>query len=96
MVVYYHICFFNYSDSGDSIADSYCQLDSIDLRECECMQILSCVYPQLVRHWRAAGSVRQTVHFLMEASAAAIAVQDNMQVALFANSRHLLQMAFSN
>ena len=52
----------------------------IDRRNCECVTILANVYPQLVRNWRAAGDVERTVHFLIQAGAAAIATNDNMQV----------------
>ena len=53
---------------------------SFDMRECECMQVLLHVYPQLVRHWKAAGNIEKVVHFLMEASAAAIAIEESLQV----------------
>lgn len=44
------------------------------------MNVLVKVYPKLVHHWRASGNIERTLHFLMEASAAAIAILDNMKV----------------
>ena len=65
---------------GEDGEDGDEMLQNLDIRECTCMQILLSVYPQLVRHWKAAGNVEKTVHFLMEASAAAIAIDENLQV----------------
>ena len=53
---------------------------TLDVRECECMQVLLTVYPQLVRHWKAAGNIEKVVHFLIESSAAAVAVEESLQV----------------
>ncbi|XP_077990637.1 adenylate cyclase type 10-like [Glandiceps talaboti] len=50
----------------------------IDLRDCECPQVLASVYPQLVRHWRAANNTDRTVHFLTEAGGAAVATHNTM------------------
>ena len=66
-------------DDDDDVDDDQ-DLEIVDLRECECIKVLMSVYPQLVRHWRAAGSISKTVHYLMEASAAAISTHDNMKV----------------
>ena len=51
-----------------------------DRRECTCARVLLEVYPQLVRHWKAAGNLEKTVHFLIESAAAAIALDENLQV----------------
>ena len=32
------------------------ELDDVDLSKCQCAEILSSVFPQLVLHWRAAGN----------------------------------------
>ena len=56
---------------------------TVDKRECTCARILLEVYPQLVRHWKAAGNLEKTVHFLIESAAAAIALDENLQVRNF-------------
>ncbi|XP_038075913.1 adenylate cyclase type 10-like [Patiria miniata] len=53
--------------------------EQMDLRECRCTDVLNSVYPQLVRHWRAACHTVKTVHFLSEAGSAAVATGNNMQ-----------------
>ena len=32
------------------------ELEDVDLSKCQCAEILSSVFPQLVNHWRAAGN----------------------------------------
>ncbi|CAH1791954.1 unnamed protein product [Owenia fusiformis] len=58
-------------------------IPDVDFRSCECVNILASVYPQLVRHWRSAGNVGKTVHFLLEAAAAATATHNTMQTLSF-------------
>ncbi|XP_014673338.1 PREDICTED: adenylate cyclase type 10-like [Priapulus caudatus] len=53
--------------------DSAFETEDVDLRNCQCNEVLAYVYPQLVRHWRAAGRSGKTVHALTEAGAAGIA-----------------------
>ncbi|XP_074661549.1 adenylate cyclase type 10-like [Tubulanus polymorphus] len=63
-------------------------LADIDLRACECDKVLASVYPQLVRHWRSAGNVGRTVHFMSEAGAAAIATFNNLQAKSYVEEAH--------
>ena len=55
----------------------------IDLRECDCTTVLSKLYPQMVHHWRAAGNIGKTLHYLMEAAGACIAAFNDMRVGLY-------------
>ncbi|XP_071834307.1 adenylate cyclase type 10-like isoform X1 [Apostichopus japonicus] len=57
--------------------------DELDFRECRCLEVLNTVFPQLVRHWRAAANTAKTIHFLVEAGGAAIAMGNNMQAMTF-------------
>ena len=59
---------------------SICSNDTgIDMRDCRCDEVLYYVYPQLVRHWRAAGSIERTLKYLMESAGAALATFNNME-----------------
>ncbi|XP_033119981.1 adenylate cyclase type 10-like [Anneissia japonica] len=60
-------------------------LEVIDMRECECPLILNTVYPQLVRHWRAAANTEKTIHFLAEAGSAAVSTDNNLQALSYLN-----------
>ncbi|XP_077862654.1 adenylate cyclase type 10-like [Saccoglossus kowalevskii] len=62
---------------GDVISEELMYRE-IDLRDCECPQVLASVYPQLVRHWKAASNTARTIHFLTEAGGAAVATHNNM------------------
>ena len=61
--------------------ESICASDliDIDLQDCHCDEVLASVYPQLVCHWRAAGNMRKTLHYLIEAGSAAVATFNNME-----------------
>ena len=61
-------------------SQSTLDFERMDLRECHCTDVLNLVYPQLVRHWRAACHTVKAVHFLSEAGSAALATGNNMQV----------------
>ena len=37
------------------------------------------MYPQLVRHWRAAGDIHKTLEYLIEAGSAAVSTFNNME-----------------
>ena len=56
------------------------EVEDLDIRDCHCSTILMSTYPQLVRHWRAVTDVEKTFYFLMEAAAAAIVTDENLQV----------------
>lgn len=67
-------------------ADGLVIESSLDLRECSCLQILNSVFPQLVRHWKAAGSTARTILFLAEAGGAAVATGNNISVRRYLNN----------
>ena len=52
---------------------------NIEMEECHCDEVLAKVYPQLVRHWRAAGDMRNTTIYLIEEASAAVATNNNME-----------------
>ncbi|XP_071790978.1 adenylate cyclase type 10-like isoform X1 [Asterias amurensis] len=62
-----------------SASPSTLDLERMDLRECRCADVLNTVYPQLVRHWRAACYTVKTVHFLSEAGSAAVTTGNHLQ-----------------
>eukprot|EP00058_Branchiostoma_floridae_P024654 XP_002610144.1 hypothetical protein BRAFLDRAFT_121566 [Branchiostoma floridae] len=66
------------SASEVQMEEGWKQLD-IDLRGCECLQVLASVYPLLLHHWKGAGNVSKVIHFLVESSAAAVSVNNNME-----------------
>lgn len=51
----------------------------VDMEECHCDEVLAKVYPQLVRHWRAAGDLHNTMIYLIEEASAALATFNNME-----------------
>ena len=55
----------------------------IDLQDCHCDEVLAHVYPQLVRHWRAARDMHKTVEYLIESASAAVATFNNMEALAF-------------
>ena len=55
----------------------------IDLQDCHCDEVLAHVYPQLVRHWRAARDMSKTVDYLIESASAAVATFNNMEALAF-------------
>ena len=55
----------------------------IDLQDCHCDEVLAHVYPQLVRHWRAARDMDKTVEYLIESASAAVATFNNMEALAF-------------
>ena len=55
------------------------QVFGINLQDCQCDEILAHVYPQLVRHWRAARDMEKTAHYLIESASAAVATYNNME-----------------
>ncbi|XP_071962575.1 adenylate cyclase type 10-like [Antedon mediterranea] len=70
---------------ADRMGNAESILDTIDMRECECPLILNTVYPQLVRHWRAAANTEKTIHFLVEAGSAAVTTENNLQALSYLN-----------
>lgn len=61
--------------------ESICTADAlgVDLQDCHCDEIQAHIYPQLVRHWRAAGDMHKTLEYLIEAGSAAISTFNNME-----------------
>ena len=51
----------------------------VDLSKCQCNEVLSIVYPQLVIHWKASKNKLKTFSYLIESAAALIAVNSNVQ-----------------
>ena len=64
-------------DNGRKISVNV--LLDIDMEECHCDSVLAYVYPQLVRHWRAAGDLHNTLVYLIEEASAAVATYNNME-----------------
>lgn len=60
--------------------ETMCATDlHLNLQDCHCDDILYYVYPQLVQHWRAAGNLEKTLHYLIECAAAALSTFNNME-----------------
>ena len=73
--------------TGSSIAD-------IDLQHCQCEEVLAHVYPQLIIHWKAAGNMKKTVHYLIEAANAAIATNNDMEaLALLDEAKQIMKQS---
>ena len=62
----------------------------IDVQHCHCDEVLAHVYPQLVRHWRAARDTDKTVEYLIESGSAAVATFNNMEALAFLQEAHEL------
>lgn len=72
----------------DAFADT---IIDVDLQDCHCADILANVYPQLIIHWKAAGNVEKTIHYLIEAANAAIATNNDMEaIALLDEAKDLI------
>lgn len=64
----------------------------VEMLECHCDKIISNVYPQLVRHWRAAGNLQNTIAYLIEAGAAAAVTGKNMEaLALLQEAKNIAE-----
>ena len=50
-----------------------------DLQDCHCEEVLSKVYPQLIRHWKEVGDNHKVLHYLTEAGAAAVTMFNNLE-----------------
>ena len=82
------------SSRGQVRFDSICAADIIDLdlQDCHCDEVLAQVFPQLVHHWRAAGCVEKTLHYLLEAAVAAVATFNNMEaISLLEEAKQILR-----
>ena len=67
-------------------------LAGVDLQDCQCDEVLAHVYPQLVRHWRAAGDIHKTLEYLIEAGSAAVSTFNNMEaLSLLHVAKHILE-----
>lgn len=74
--------------------ESICSAEvvGIDLQDCHCDEVLAQVYPQLVRHWRAAGDMHKTLEYMIEAASAAVSTFNNMEaISLLHEAKHLLE-----
>ena len=64
----------------------------VDMQDCHCDEIQAHIYPQLVRHWRAAGDMHKTLEYIVEAASAAISTFNNMEaLSLLHESKHVLE-----
>lgn len=64
----------------------------VDLQNCQCADVLAHVYPQLIIHWKTAGNMQKTVHYLIEAANAAIATNNDMEaLALLDEAKEIMQ-----
>lgn len=64
------------------VADEICLrnvLPDVERDSCYCNEVLAIIYPQLVRHWRAAGDYHNTALYLIETASAAIVTSNNME-----------------
>ncbi|KAI6656437.1 Adenylate cyclase type 10 [Oopsacas minuta] len=52
---------------------------TIDLSHCTCSEVLATVYPQLVRHWKAACNYDKIFHYLLEAALASTQVHATLE-----------------
>ena len=66
-------------ETFDSYESCAANLQEIDLHNCQCDDVLAHVYPQLVRHWKAAGDEHKELVYLIEAGAAAMTTLNNME-----------------
>ena len=64
----------------------------VDMQDCHCDEIQAHIYPQLVRHWRAAGDMHKTAEYLIEAASAAVSTFNNMEaISLLQETKHILE-----
>ena len=74
--------------------ESICAAEAlcVDMQDCHCDEIQAHIYPQLVRHWRAAGDMHKTLEYIIEAASAAISTFNNMEaLSLLHESKHILE-----
>jgi adenylate cyclase 10 len=74
--------------------ESICAVEAlcVDLQDCHCDEIQAHIYPQLVRHWRAAGDMHKTLEYITEAASAAISTFSNMEaLSLLHEAKHILE-----
>lgn len=51
----------------------------VDLNYCTCAEVLATVYPQLVRHWRAAKNFNKCYHYLLESALASAQIYATLE-----------------
>ncbi len=74
--------------------ESICAVEvlCVDMQDCHCDEIQAHIYPQLVRHWRAAGDMHKTLEYITEAASAAISTFSNMEaLSLLHEAKHILE-----
>ena len=54
--------------------------DVSEYNQCQCTTLLTAVYSQLVRHWRATGNINKTIHYLLKACVISMSAMDNKLV----------------
>lgn len=73
--------------------DSICSPEdmALDFQDCHCDEVLAHVYPQLVYHWKLAGNMTKTLHYLVEAATVSLATYNNMEaVSLLEEAEQIL------
>lgn len=79
----------NHSNQWNAMSNS---IEDVDFQNCQCANVLAHVYPQLIIHWKTAGNVQKTVHYLIEAANAAIATNNDMEaLALLDEAKEIIQ-----
>ena len=74
--------------------ESICESEAleVDMQDCHCDEIQAHIYPQLVRHWRAAGDMHKTLEYLIEAASAAVSTFNNMEaISLLQETKTILK-----
>ena len=74
--------------------ESICAAEAlcVDMQDCHCDEIQAHIYPQLVRHWRAAGDMHKTLEYTIESASAAISTFNNMEaLSLLHETKHILE-----
>lgn len=67
--------------SSESPFDAICPPGDIalDFQDCHCDDVLASVYPQLVYHWKLAGNMIKTLHYLIETAIVSLTTYNNME-----------------
>ncbi len=65
---------------------------SMNMEDCYCNEVIAEIYPQLVRHWQAAGNIQATIMYLIEAGSGTVATGNNMEaLSLLHEAKEILE-----